>query len=155
MENIRREINKVIRISNKEWSLLETIIIRQKIKAKTQIVKNGSVARNLYFIEEGILRVYHLLNGKEVNTYFACSNQFISTYASVITQTPSHEILETLTDSSILKINFHKLQQLFEKFPKLEKLGRVLAEKNYLCINERTVIMQTQTAKEKYLNFIN
>ena len=155
MINIRRAINNIIKISDQEWSLFENIITLQTYNAKTQIVKNGSVARFIYFIEEGLTRVYHLSHGKEINTYFACDNQFISTYASIITQTPSHEILETIADSVILKINFQGLHQLFEKHPKFEKLGRVLAEKNYLCINDRTVMMQTQTAKEKYLNFIN
>jgi len=154
MENIRKEIYKIIRISDEDWSLFEEIISSQKFKAKTQIIKNGSIARDLFFIEEGLVRVYHYSDGKEVNTYFACDNQYISTYASVVTQLPSHEILETITDSSILKINYQKLQQLYKRIPKFERLGRILAEKNYLCINDRTVIMQTQTAREKYLNFI-
>lgn len=124
-------------------------------KAKDEIVTNGSIARDLIFIKQGLLRVYHLSEGKEITTYFACDNQFISTYTSILTQSPSHEILEAITDSDVLKLNMQRFQQLYDRFPTFERLGRILAEKNYLCISERTIVMQTQTAREKYLNFID
>jgi len=155
MNTIKRKIEEIIRISNEEWSLIKKLVVPQKIKAKTKIIDIGSIAREIFFIEQGLLRVYHLKDGKEISTYFACDNQFISTFASIISHKPSYEFLETITDSTVLKINYQQLQQLFEKVPKFEKLGRAFAEQNFLCIADRTIVMQTMTAKDKYLNFIN
>ena len=95
-----------------------------------------------------------MLEGKEINTYFACDNQFISSFSSFINRTPSFEILETIEDSVVLELSYNALTKLYLESRKFEKLGRILAEKNYLCILDRTFLMQTKTAKEKYLDFI-
>lgn len=155
MDILRTEIQKIINLTDEDWSLFEKTLTVKHVKAKTQIIKNGNIARDFFYIQKGLLRIYHLKEGKEINTYFACDNQFVSTYLSIITQKPSFEILETLEDSIVYAINYSKLGQLYNQSSKFERLGRILAEKNYLCIVDRTIMMQTQIAKEKYLNFID
>lgn len=109
---------------------------------------------NIYFIESGLLRTYYLLEGREITTYFACDGQFISSYSSFITQTASFETLEAIEDSIVYELSYQSMTELYEKSSKFEKIGRILAEKNYLCVLDRTRSMQTKTAKQKYLDFI-
>jgi CRP-like cAMP-binding protein len=101
-----------------------------------------------------LLRTYHIQNGIEINTYFACDRQFISAFSSFISQTASFEFLETIEDSTVYELSYHSLDSLYKESSKFEKLGRILAERNYLCVLDRTLTMQTKTAKEKYLDFI-
>ncbi len=154
MEELKKAVSKIIHLTAEEWELLTPLVEVRKYAAKTLIANIGMVAKKLYFIKKGLIRVYHLEDGKEISTYFACENQFISIYSSLITQTPSLEYLETITESEVLSINYHQLTALYTRYHKLEKIGRILAEKNYLCIMQRTLVMQTQTAKQKYLDFL-
>lgn len=154
MNELHQLLKELLNLTESEWLYFNTKLKRKEFKAKTLMIKEGAVAHYLYFIESGLLRTYHLQAGKEITTYFACDKQFISTYASFISQTASFEILETIEDSVVYALSYHDLTQLYTESRKFEKLGRILAEKNYLCVLDRVFTMQTKTAKQKYLDFI-
>lgn len=154
MNQLKILLENLIGLTTQEWGIFKNILVKQTHESKTTLVGKGKTARYLYFIDQGLLRTYHLQNGKEINTYFACDKQFISTFASFITQTPSLEYLEVVEDSTVYALSYQGLTNLYTQSSKFEKLGRLLAEKNYLCILDRTLSMQTKTAKEKYLEFI-
>ena len=154
MEQVRKVFEQLIGTSETDWLLFKSHLREQNFPAKTTIIEAGKTARRIYFIKTGLLRTYHLSDGKEISTYFSCDNQFISTFSSFIQQNPSFEYLEAIEESTVFSLSYHSLQELYKTSPVFEKIGRILAEKNYLCILDRTLIMQTKTAKEKYLNFI-
>ncbi|MEX6627198.1 Crp/Fnr family transcriptional regulator [Tenacibaculum salmonis] len=154
MKKIYQILKEEIGLTKNECDNFSSKLKRTKIKAKTVIVKEGSVAHNLYFIESGLLRTYHLQDGKEINTYFACDEQIIAVFSSFIRQKASFETLETIEDSIVYELSYQTMTTLYKTSINFEKLGRILAEKNYLCVLDRTYSMQTKTAKQKYLDFI-
>ena len=109
---------------------IEKLVIKH-VPPKQELIQVGAVARGIYFIESGLMRTYHLMDGKEITTYFACDNQFISTYSSFIEQKPSFETLETIAQSQVYELTHTSLMELYQESSKFEKLGRILAERNY------------------------
>ncbi|NVK64915.1 MAG: Crp/Fnr family transcriptional regulator [Flavobacteriales bacterium] len=154
MKELRTYLQEEIGLSQGEVERLSSKLIRKEFEARTEIVRSGTIARGIYFIENGLLRTYHLMDGKEITTYFACDHQFISTYASFIDQSPSFETLEAIENSTVYELSYNTLKELYDESSNFERLGRVLAERNYLCILDRTLTMQTKTAKQKYLDFM-
>ena len=154
MKNLQVLLTNLIGLSENEWNAFQQQLVKKEYKSKEIVIEAGKTAQNIYFIEYGLMRTYHLEDGKEINTYFACDNQIISTYSSFISQTPSFEILEAIEESIVYALSYETLNALYETSSKFEKLGRILAEKNYLCVLDRTYAMQTKSAKEKYLAFI-
>ncbi|MEM9832171.1 MAG: Crp/Fnr family transcriptional regulator [Bacteroidota bacterium] len=154
MKKLKINLQKHLELSETDWQKFKERINMKAINAGTQLVNEGQIATHLYFIDIGLLRVYHLEDGKEVNTYFACDGQFISCYASFVAQTPSFEYLEAIEDSMVFAISYENLSQLYSESSGFERIGRILAEKNYLCLIDRFYSMQTKTATGKYLDFI-
>ncbi|NME71602.1 Crp/Fnr family transcriptional regulator [Flammeovirga aprica] len=154
MEILKNILIDLIQITEDEWEILKEKLICQHYKAKSVVSSEGKIEDAVYFIDQGLIRSYYLQDGKEINTYFACDGQFISSYSSFISQTPALENLEAIEESTVYAISFETMAELYQKASKFEKLGRIMAEKNYLCVIERTRKMQILTAKEKYLDFI-
>ena len=154
MDEIRKLLIQLIGIDEQEWCAFQKELVPEHYTAKSMIVRAGTVAHRLYFIERGLARTYYIQDGKEVNTYFLSDNQFISTFESFITQRASSEFLETIEDSQVYSLSYKALTGLYRENSKFEKLGRILAEENYLCVLDRTFVMQTKTAKEKYIYFL-
>lgn len=118
------------------------------------ILSADSVAKEIHFIVDGLVRTFYSLNGKEITTYIACDNGFISSYSSFINQTRSFEYIQCLESSQTISITYNKMESLYQEIPSWEKVGRILAEKNYLCMADRVLKLQMIPAKEKYLNFL-
>ncbi|OHX64311.1 Crp/Fnr family transcriptional regulator [Flammeovirga pacifica] len=154
MQSLKKSLSTLIQLTDTEFQFLEDKLVRHHFATKSIIVNQEKVVNHIYFIEKGLLRTYYLQDSKEINTYFACENQFITVYSSFITQTPSIEFLEAIEDSIVYSISYNTMKELYEFDSKFEKLGRIIAEKNYLCVIERTRKMQSLTAKQKYLDFI-
>lgn len=155
MMQLKIILEEFIGINEEEWAVFEQELSKEHFQAKTTVIGTGITAQKIYFIESGLMRTYYLQDGKEITTYFSCDNQFIATYASFLTQTPSMEFLETLEESSVITLSHSSLMKLYKLSPKYEKLSRIIAEQNFLCILERTHIMQTKKATDRYLDFIN
>ncbi len=154
MNELSKILEELIGLTESEWQKFSNLLKRQEHKAKTILIKEGKATDTLYFIESGLLRTYKNLDGKEVTTYFACDNQFITVFNSFINQTSSSEMLEVIEDSIVYEISSHDLIRLYEESSKFEKFGRILAERNHLCALERTLTMQTKSAKKRYLDFL-
>lgn len=154
MDCFKNTISSFLQLNEEEWEAFKSALVIECYKENTILINGGAIASKVYFIQQGILRTYFLKKGKEISTYFACDNQFITTYSSFISQKPSFEYLQVLEDCTLYSITAYKLAELSQAFPKIEKLLRVYAEQSYLCIWERTILMQSKTAKERYLDFI-
>ena len=152
MDELKKILKDLIQLTEPEWNILKDKLIRKEFKANSIIIREGKIADCIYFIDKGLLRTYFLQDGKEVNTYFACDGQFITSYSSFISQTPSCEYLETIENSSVYSISFATMTELYKIASKFEKLGRIMAEKNYLCVIEKKRKMKSCLVK--YLRIV-
>ncbi|KAA3437184.1 Crp/Fnr family transcriptional regulator [Rufibacter hautae] len=108
------------------------------------------VCNNLYFLEQGCLRGYYNLDGKEITYWFGFENNFITSFYSFISRKPGVENIQMLEDSTLWGISFEALNQLFDYHSDLERLVRIINEQYYIRLEERFMGMQFKTARERY-----
>lgn len=154
MEYIKDLLTTHLNISEQEWATFQRYLVYKEFNAKSLVVREEMVAQHIYFIDSGLMRSYYLEDGKEINTYFACDGALMTVFSSFLRQQPSLECLEAVENCTTYSLSYEALYQLYEQFPSFERFGRILAEQNYLCILDRTMLMQTKTAKQRYLDFI-
>lgn len=154
MELFKEKIAQYLSVSDEDLPILAAYLQPAYFQAKQTIIYAGQVANKMYFIRKGLVRTFMLHDGKEFNTYFAADGQFVTIYTSFIGQTPSSEFMEAIEETEVFFMTFDKLTNLYKTHPKFSELGRILAEQNYLCTVSRTLAMQTKSAKEKYLDFL-
>jgi CRP-like cAMP-binding protein len=118
------------------------------------LVREGTTCRHLYFLEQGALRGYYHLEGKEVTHWFAFENDFVTSLHSFITGHPAVENLQLLEGSILWAISREKLSGLMDRFHEIERLVRIVYEKYYLRLEERYVNAQFKTAAERYAGLL-
>ena len=92
-------------------------------KRKTILTAAGEKERYLYFVLEGIQRVFYLGdNNKEATIIFSYPPSFSGVADSFITQTPSAYFMEALTASHFLRIDHNQLQQLMQQYNGIQQL---------------------------------
>ncbi len=118
---------------------------------KNQIVLDqGQVCNYLYFVDQGLLRLFYYRDGKDVTDYFATEQNLIGGIDSFFSRLPSKKIIETLEPCKLTAISHSSLERLYTKYHNLEKAGRILAISAFLSLQERLYAIQFQTAKERY-----
>ena len=115
------------------------------------LVEQGQICKKLYFVEKGIVRNYYLNpDGKEITQLFFGQGRFMTSLESFFQQSPSLYYIEVLEESIIHSISKEKLDLLFHRYHKMERLGRLLSTEMLTKVVEKLNAIQFQTAQERY-----
>ncbi|MEL6559533.1 MAG: cyclic nucleotide-binding domain-containing protein [Bacteroidota bacterium] len=120
---------------------------------RTIMTGSGKTEKYLYFVEEGIQKSYYLNDGKQHVMFFAYAPSFSGIVESFLTQTPSKYHLETITESSFLRISYTKHVQLLAEHRELETLFRKITETFLMGIIERHHELMAFNVETRFRNF--
>ena len=147
------EISKYVHLTNEAWKDIEKVLFIVNLNSKEFLLKEDEYCDKLCFLLNGYLRAYKIdNNGDEKTLYFNFTgrNRFVSDFQSFITQKKSNTFIQAITESELITIKREDLYSLYDKHPTIERLGRLVAEQNYLASLERIESLQNMTAKERY-----
>ena len=77
-------------------------LFSKKYKRKEFLLKVGEVNDRIFYVKKGLLRVFMIHEGKEINTWFVKENEFISSVTSYYNGIPSEEFIQALEDCEIV-----------------------------------------------------
>lgn len=131
-------------------------IMKDKSAAKNEVlVRADKPVKDVYYIHKGIVRLNMAdERGRDFNTHLAWDGMFITSYYSLIKNQLSDESVTAVTPCELYHFQYSQLAALFDPYPKVERLGRILAEEAFSCLAERGRMLQTMTAKERYLHLM-
>jgi len=85
----------------KEWQKFSYLFKREEIPAKTVLLKESEVAKKVYFIEKGCLRLAFNKDGKDITFQFFFEGEGISSAESFRYNQPSLYSIESLEPSIV------------------------------------------------------
>lgn len=134
---------------------LETAIQNEfkivKLGKGETIFKAGKVAKHIYFIENGLARMYyHNEAGKDISFSFFIENNFMAPSESFFEQTPSQYYIDLIEDSTLRCISKDGLKRLSSNFPIVEKIQSHILMYFLFQANNRLLALQFQNAQQRY-----
>ncbi len=148
-------INRKIRLSPENMDLLTGAFQLVKVKKKQLLIQPGFVAKYRIYVLQGAFHSYVLDDkGNEHTIQFAVEDWWISDYNSYIHRTPATQFVEALENSIILQIDHQAEQQLKSANWELATLFRLMAENTAAYLARRIVSNLTQSAEERYAEFV-
>jgi CRP-like cAMP-binding protein len=117
---------------SKEWELLSGILEPVEIQKGADVHKIGKYCKHLWFLEKGAVRVYEHSNGQERTTHFFIENNLFIDYHSVLTNTPSEIGFKAEEDCLLQQMPYDKLLWSFDQSHYLERLARLMAERQFV-----------------------
>jgi len=132
-------------------------LFKEKRFTKGQFfAREGEYARYFAFVNEGVLRAFFRTDkGEEYNKTFFTPNNFTGAYSSLITGQKNRINIQCLTDTVLLVGDFQQFTVLFDSYPGIERLARILAEQFFVVKERREIQLVTLEANERYELFKN
>ncbi|WP_028665014.1 Crp/Fnr family transcriptional regulator [Runella zeae] len=137
-------------LNDETWRLLEQLLSKQTLKKEDILINEGEVCRYLWFLEKGAVKAYENCEGEYRTTHFFTDGSFITNYMSVISKQPSDIIFKAVETCELLKIPYNRLEQLYNSNHKLEHIGRVMAELQFIAEFQLRRLHLTMDALERY-----
>jgi CRP-like cAMP-binding protein len=146
-----KKYNQLSNEAEKEIAEISKIIT---IKKNTDLQSIGHTCKTIYFLNKGSARIYYLKDGAEITESFAFENNIIARVESLFTGKPSRKAIQILEDAEIVAINSTLLFHLYNKYPEIERLFRLIFESAYVDTVNRIEGIQFHTAEERYNDLI-
>lgn len=138
-------------LSEEEINAFEQLLKPKKLKKNDFFIKEGSICREVAFVNSGIFRsFYYSSSGEEVTYCFTFPNNFVTAFSSFITQQPSPENIKALTDVELLTISREEVKKLEASSTNWLTLFKVMTEQEYLNMEKRIFLLQKESAEKRY-----
>lgn len=135
--------------------LVDAALEYKQVARKTFLLKEGDICRMEAYIHKGCVRTYYIdEKGAEVTLQLAVEDWWVSDIASFNEQVPSRMFMETLEDTELLILTPESKEQLLRQLPQLERMFRIMVQRNLSRLQERFFQAVATTAEERYLDFL-
>lgn len=153
--NFKKFIRQITPISDTEFEQTVIFFTEQILKKGEFFIKQDKVCRQIAFINKGTLRTFYINDkGEETTSCFCTENSLTTSYKSFILQQPSNLSIQALEDTELLVIDYEHLQKLYSTSIVWQNIGRAVAEKEYIVMEQYASVLNNETAKEKYLRLL-
>jgi CRP-like cAMP-binding protein len=143
-------LSTLVPLDNSELNFLNSFIKTETFDKGTFYLKSGQTCNKVSFINEGLFKMsIGYSTGSEKIIEFLTASQFVTDYVSFLNQTPTDCDIVALKASVLESISFADLQKLYEHSTNFQKIGRLLAEQNFIRFAER-IKCQTIPPQERY-----
>lgn len=176
MNIIEKVLESGISFHKKERHVVEKLVslmFTKKYKKKEYLLKEGDICKEIFYVQKGLLRVYIINDGKEVNTWFVKEGDFITSISSYHKQRPSEHYIDALEDCEIITIkkatldfimkNNHKAalfanNELFNKLCDYQEQASALrfmsAENRYSYLFEKQAAIFSRLSQKHLASFL-
>lgn len=132
------------------WSDFATCWKPFSVKRKQLITSAGQQESYLYFVTEGVQRIFYLEAKKESTLVLTYAPSFGGVMDSFLLQAPSRFYYESLTPSVFLRADYETFAKAMEKHPPIAELVRKGITQSFSGLLERMVELQCFSSEEKF-----
>jgi CRP-like cAMP-binding protein len=151
LDLLKKTADALYPLSSDVWSAFSHCWVPHQVKRKEIISEAGRPEKYLYFVIDGVQRIFYLDDqNREATIVLTYSPSFAGVLDSFLLQKPSAYYFESLTPSKFLRASFDSVQVLKKQHPELEVFFQKGLSLAFSGLLERMVELQCFTSEEKF-----
>jgi len=133
-----------------KWDQISHLYKEIEIPAKTTLLEEGKVSKNIFIIEKGCLRTWVNNNGTDITTQFFFEGQSVSSIESFRTHQPSLYSIESIEQCVLQTISQKDFQMALEESPTLKKEMEGHLFKRFIEVQKYLLSHLRDTPQQRY-----
>lgn len=155
MENLINYLLQFGQLNQQQIDLIKSRSKLLELKKEEYFSEAGKIARQVAFVDSGILRVcYYNNKGEEITRYFIDENNFAVDLNSFTSQIPSSEYVQAITDCRLFVFSAEALKDLSITIIGWNSIVNQITAKSFIEKVNRISPMLAEDAKSRYINFL-
>ena len=126
-----------------------------ELQPKHFFIHANVIQQEIGFVFQGLIRAFYIdIQGNEITVNFVQENRYATHYTAFITRTPGKYYFQCIEPTILVKLSYDHIQTGYDKFPDIERYGRLIAEEVLKFQQKRIENFLFDTAEQRYLDFI-
>ncbi len=147
-------IRNYAKINEEQLDTIAGKFRQRTVKKNEFLLRQGSVCKDIIFVQEGCLRLYYLAEHVEISVWFAFKHSSAIEMYSFISEKPSDYFLQAIEESTVWYLPKKELIQIHEQYPVMQEIMRNFWEDVILNLIERFTALQRESAEQRYLELL-
>jgi len=154
-ETLIHNIKDIVPLNEEDVMLIEDAFKPVHLKKKQFLLRKGEPSNHMRFIAEGCVKLFNIDDtGKEHILQFGIKGWWVNDLYAYLTQKPATFFIQAITDSIVLQVHREQLNNLFNQIHMMDRFFRIKTQNGYVALQERTINTMSQTAEERYFEFV-
>ena len=138
-------------LHNQEIGELSSIVTRLRIEPQQIVFQEGDAVEHVFNVTSGVVKLYKLLlDGRRQITGFLLPGDFLG----LASRTGYSYSAEAVTGVSLCRFPRHKLEETFDRFPRLQRRLFEIANDELAVAQDQMLLLGRKTAKERMASFL-
>jgi CRP-like cAMP-binding protein len=151
---LQKYIDQFIDLPAEELGALVNSIEVRSVDKKVRLTDIDETEKYLYFVIKGLARKFFLKGKEEIITQIAKEGELISSSVSYFSGLPSGYVIETVEPTTFYSLHHDRAEQLYIRYPKLERLSRLVITELFLQKEVWELERIRYSTKERFLRFM-
>ncbi len=148
--NIDQILDKIYLLPDVSKQALKQNIVEVNYPKGYLLLRADKVERSIYFMRNGIARLYTNLLENEITFLFCKEGDTIVSMKSYVLNERGYENVELLENAELYELKTEHFHRLLTKDIHIANWARKFAEQELIKTEERIISRQFRTAKERY-----
>ena len=149
MQQLINYIEKFVPLNDETVQALSSLVEFESYKKNQYIIEPGERCNKLWFLVRGMIRKFHLVDGREVTSWIHVENEMLTSLQSYGQRVPSHEYLHACEDSELISISRTNSEKLIQ-YPEILAFTNLMMEREFVNIDKNTKALNSLDARGKY-----
>ena len=150
MLEFSKHIIETFGFSEKEFDGIKSFFHEKRLAKGDYFLKEGQYAKQMGFVQRGILREFLFVNDREVTKWFSTKGYFAVDLSSFLFGQQSKVSYQAITDVEMLIISQENYQNISTVVPRWDKLEKMFLAKCFTVLENRIISHLALTAEERY-----
>nr|WP_288835564.1 Crp/Fnr family transcriptional regulator [uncultured Flavobacterium sp.] len=146
-------LTKYVPLTEEEKNAIVSLDIFRSVKKGTVLLEEGQITKESYFVLQGCIRKYYVLEGEEKTTAFYTEMEGLTPHC-VASQTASEYYVSCTEDCILIVSNADMESEVNGKFPKFDTLCKILSEERLGKQQIDFDAFKTSSPEQRYLNLL-
>lgn len=153
MITFRKFIEKYTAVSDAEWKIIVQAFEPKEFAKNEIILEEGQICRHFYFLEEGLIRFFLLVDGNDITKFFTMAPYCFTSKDSFRNQKPSGESIQALEKTVVWQTTLHQANELLE-LKSWNNFIRKFVHEVQSHTEELMMQAKTETAENRYYQLL-
>lgn len=155
MEKLISCISNKVSLNKSSIDTITSVFEPLQISKGDFFLKSGKICKHMAFIESGYLRMYDIVEGKEITLWIGSSGNFITSLSSFVFETNNNWNIQAITDCKLYTINRENHFKLNKTEPKWLEFDNLLLANSFALLENKMFSQLHTTAKQRFENLLN
>jgi CRP-like cAMP-binding protein len=151
---LQQYIDQFIELPAEDLEALTSCIEVRSVDKKVRLTDINETEKYLYFVVKGLARKYFIKGKEEIITQIAKEGELISSSVSYFSGMPSGYVVETIEPTTFYSLHHDRAEQLYSRYPKLERLSRLIITELFLQKEIWELERIRFSTKDRFLRFM-